>query len=456
MRPIPMILITLALLPMAAAQAIETYPDPNTDLIPVTEFEGPALEFEFPGLLIGVAEYEEGPTGASVFHFPDGVMAAVDVRGGSPGTILTESLRLGYEDAWIKAIALAGGSAYGLAAATGAALEIKTHSADPGFWTEVPGVPGAIVFDLGDKRYNAVTPDEQLGRAAIRSARPGYFPLGARGAGRFVMHSWYFGEPRFSGQGAAYGQYGDTRIVVFTVVNAMGAVIDRTGRAVRCGRPATEPCPMASDMLAKTAQSLQTAADHGDGLTGNTTLTLVVTNRKLDFVELQRMATQVHTSMGRAIQPFHTLYDGDTLFAATTGTVEDDALSIDQLGVLASELAWDAVLASVPLLPEKPAALAEPKDPAQWRQLTGVYEFAPGMQARVFVDQEKLLIEAPSRASRYLAANTRVQLIEAENGDFLLATDRSDLLRFTLNEQGAVSGLAINPDSWPVRARRID
>ena len=56
----------------------------------------PTLQVDFPALRIGVTEYEEGPTGATVFYFPDGVMAAVDVRGGAPGTILTDSLRRSY------------------------------------------------------------------------------------------------------------------------------------------------------------------------------------------------------------------------------------------------------------------------------------------------------------------------------------------------------------------------
>ncbi|NJM76873.1 MAG: hypothetical protein HC852_15160 [Acaryochloridaceae cyanobacterium RU_4_10] len=81
---------------------------------------------------------------------------------------------------------------------------------------------------------------------------------------------------------------------------------------------------------------------------GTTTLTVVVTNRKFDSHALQQFGRQVHTSMARAIQPFHTIDDGDVLFAVTTGEV-DEGLGSTYLGMLASELAWDAVLNSVPM-----------------------------------------------------------------------------------------------------------
>ncbi len=74
----------------------------------------------------------------------------------------------------------------------------------------------------------------------------------------------------------------------------------------------------------------------------------MVTNQRLAFADLERLAIQVHTSMGRAIQPFATSQDGDLLYAATTDDVDNPDVSAFDLGVLASEVAWDAVLASVP------------------------------------------------------------------------------------------------------------
>ncbi len=80
---------------------------------------------------------------------------------------------------------------------------------------------------------------------------------------------------------------------------------------------------------------------------GNTTLSLLVTNQKLDARSLSQLANQVHSSLARVIEPFHTMHDGDVLFAVTTGEVESDLLREDELGLIASDLAWDAVLSSV-------------------------------------------------------------------------------------------------------------
>ncbi len=287
------------------------------------------LTFEFPGLRIGVAEYEEGPTGCTVFHFTGGAMLERDVRGGSPGTF-------GELD-WVDAICLAGGSLYGLEACTGVAAELfEQRNYDTG-WTAIADVTGAIIFDFGP-RENAVYPDKELGRAALRAAQEGSFPLGQRGAGRSATVGKTFGfelaEP--GGQGGAFRQIGPTRVAVFTVVNAVGAIVDRDGKVVRghFDRPTGE-----RRMLVDGIEARLTG--------GNTTLTVVATNQKLDRWLLRQLARQVHTSMARAIHPFHALTDGDVLFAATTNEVENDALDSVTLGVVASELAWDAVLAAV-------------------------------------------------------------------------------------------------------------
>lgn len=294
--------------------------------------DGPALDFHFPGLRVGVAEYDEGPTGCTVFSFPPaGAACSVDIRGGSPGV-------LGNFE-WVHAICLAGGSLYGLEAATGVAAEIFAERNYGTDWTEIPLVSAAIIFDWGP-RDNAVYPDKALGRAAYRAAREGSFPLGARGAGcsASVGKTFGFDGAEASGQGAAFRQVGQTRVVVFTVVNAVGAIVDRDGRVVRGhlerGTGARTP------LLEGVEQGLTAAAP------GNTTLTVVATNHTLERRPLQQLARQVHSSMSRAIQPFHALTDGDVLYAVTTAEVQDEHDPM-MLSIVASELAWDAVLASV-------------------------------------------------------------------------------------------------------------
>lgn len=288
------------------------------------------LRFDFPGLRVGIAEYEEGPTGCTVFHLPPGGAAcSVDIRGGSPGTIGN------YE--WAHAVCFAGGSLYGLEAACGVAAELMAMRGYTVGWTDVELVLGAIVYDFG-RRDNAVYPDHALGRKALREAQEGVFPLGRRGAGRSVTVGKTFGleQGEFSGQGGAFRQIGPTKLAVFTVVNAFGAIVDRDGNVVR-GHFDPERGTRTALVEGLETQLPQAAP-------GNTTLTLVITNQRLTRRELRQLGVQVHGSLGRAIQPFHALVDGDVLYTVSTAEVVNEELTSVSLGVLASELAWDAVL----------------------------------------------------------------------------------------------------------------
>ncbi len=212
-------------------------------------------------------------------------------------------------------------------------------------WLEIPLVSGAIVFDWGP-RDNAVYPDKELGRAALRAAKAGRFPLGQRGAGRSatVGKTFAYDEGEPGGQGAALRRIGETRIAVFTVVNAFGAVVDRDGSVVRGHLDATTGERRA--LVAGVEERLATGAPVRPP-PGNTTLTLVVTNQRLDSRELRTLGRQVHASMARAIHPFHALVDGDVLYTVSTNEVEATQLDSISLGIVASELAWDAVLSAV-------------------------------------------------------------------------------------------------------------
>ncbi len=321
----------------------------NSSPVPQTSFTGPVLEFGFPDLHIGVAEYEEGPTGATVFYFPAGAMAAVDVRGGAAATVNTERLRLGHERPTVRAVVFAGGSSYGLEAAAGVMAELLERDRQATHWERVPTVTGAVVYDFR-QRPNIVYPDKQLGRAALAAARSGAFPLGGRGAGRSVHVGKLFG-PRYmesAGQGGAFRQIGRVKVAVFTVVNAVGAIVDREGHVVR-GNRAPESglrTSFAADLLDGTGLRKRQLEPTPTAPLENTTLTLLVVNCRLRHLELGRLAIQTHTSMARAIQPFHTEHDGDVLFAVSTGEVEDAEISVQDLAVYAGELAWDAVLSS--------------------------------------------------------------------------------------------------------------
>jgi 6-aminohexanoate-oligomer endohydrolase len=311
----------------------------SNDLLPLhprTVIGGRALTFEFPALHVGVAEYDEGPTGCTVFHFLNGpVPCVLDVRGGAPGV-------LGDYGA-VDAIALVGGSCYGLEAVTGVSAALLARRGYAVAWGNVALVSGAVIYDFG-ARDNAIYPDKALGRAALEAARPGHFPLGRHGAGcSATVGKWSrAGRRETAGQGGAFRQAGPTKVAVFSVVNALGAIVDRQGRVVR-----GELDP-ATGARASAGARLEQLIAQGEALPapppGNTTLTVLVTNQKLSRYELTQLGRQVHASMARAIQPFHTHADGDVLFAVSTEEVENPTLPLTALGVLASELAWDAVL----------------------------------------------------------------------------------------------------------------
>lgn len=323
-------------LPDTRATRIIATVTPSNDqlaLTPCIPEGGPALSFDFPGLTVGVAEYEEGPTGCTTIAFDRTATCAVDVRGGSVGVV-------GEHYGMADAICLAGGSAYGLEAASGVAAELLARRGYSAAWQQIGLVAGAIIFDFG-ARDNSVYPDKALGRAALRAARAGWFPLGPRGAGRSASVGKLFRQPAMrepAGQGAAFRQVGPVHLAVFTVVNAVGAIVDRSGRVVRGYLdPTTGERGALPDLLERRL------AD-GPPPPGNTTLTVVATDLRLGARELRQLGRQVHTSMARAIQPFHALEDGDVLFACSTNAVDEASLPPSILGAIASELAWDAVL----------------------------------------------------------------------------------------------------------------
>jgi L-aminopeptidase/D-esterase-like protein len=361
-------------------------------LVANTAIDGPVLTFDWPAIEVGIGSYEEGPTGVTVIRFPRRASLAVDVRGGGPGTVNTDLLRLGYSRPFGDAIVFSGGSAYGEETITAVATGLKDDGVRSGDLVDVAIVPGAIIYDFGERRFNEIYPDKRLAQAALRAVRPGVFPLGAQGAGRMAMQGGFFGCNAHSGQGGAFRQVGAVKIAAFTVVNAYGAVTDRAGRLVACNRPKSwGDLTMTSELLRNLPQSLKADWDAAAGSpdaggTKNTTISLIVTNQKLDYASLQRLAVQVHTSMARAIQPFSTSEDGDTLYAASTQEVDSNELNPVTLTTIAGEAMWDAVLASVPdkavsaRPTEKPASVSADK----LASYAGTYQFGSAAAAGGF------------------------------------------------------------------------
>jgi L-aminopeptidase/D-esterase-like protein len=309
-------------------------------LVPVTGGRGRRrLKFEFPDIRVGIAEYEEGPTGCTVLHFPTRAHCEVDVRGGAPGLFGG----YGYADA----ICFAGGSLYGLESAAGVAAEILDARQDVS-WGNIACVSGAIIYDFTARR-TLCYPDKTLGRAAFRAAVEGSFPLGRQGAGRSATVGKIAGSRRFKGepggQGAAVDALGSLTVAVFTVVNSLGAVIDEDGSVLRGYRDRESGERLHLHEIIERFPAEVPPLD-GPETGGNTTLSAVVVNQRLPPHELRQLARQVHAAMARVIQPFHTIRDGDIMFALSAGE-EPPNLNVVAIGEFASSLAAKAVRAAV-------------------------------------------------------------------------------------------------------------
>jgi 6-aminohexanoate-oligomer endohydrolase len=426
----------------------------QSQLIPDTSIHGPTLEFDWPALQIGVGSYEEGPTGVTIFRFPDRVSAAVDVRGAAPGTINTDLLRLGYGARFVDAVVFSGGSAYGEEAITAVMTGLKDDGVRSADLRNVAVTTGAVIYDFLGHRLNEIYPDKRLAQAALHDLRPGVFPLGAQGAGRMAMQGGFFGCAAHSGEGGAFRQIGETKIAAFVVINASGAITDRSGHMVSCHRnPAWGELVTTSDLL-RLAGDL--AGTPESGPTRNTTISLVVTNRKMDPPDLQRLAVQVHTSMARGIQPFSTYDDGDTLFAVSTQEVGDTKMrpTLGAIDFIAAETMWDAILASVP---EGGLAAREPEialAPEKLAGFVGRYRMAPNEVLVVDVANGALTARLDGPAFFDLRGTPAVLHAISER-EFRLESRYATHIAFETGADGKVTGVSVNPGRWAQKGERL-
>ena len=428
------------------------------DLEPIVNAGETVLEFDWPAISVGTAEYAEGPTGATVIRFDNRAAVAVDVRGGSPSDVNAAYMELGYEERELDAVVFSGGSWYGLEAVTAVATALKDDGIRDGdaFAVE-PNIAmsvGSIIFDFGSRRLNEVYPDKKLAQAAFRAAKPGVFPLGAEGAGRFARSGGILECNAYGGQGAAFQQIGDVKIAAFVVANPYGVIVDRDGDIAACyeGEGWPEDVSVA-DMLQSLPESRAAdwrGPDEAGASRQNTTVSLIVINQKLSPAELERFAVQVHTSMARGIQPFATIWDGDVLYAVSTQE-EEPAYWLPDLGSLASEVMWDAVLASVPEQPVAPEPVERgTRSPVQLKSLEGVYEYSEFVSVEVTARRDKLFAKAVGERKAYnIGKDEKTELLPTANGDFVVPGRYPHTVRFSENGE-----MIMNPGHWAQYGKR--
>jgi L-aminopeptidase/D-esterase-like protein len=455
--------IRLAVLMVAALLATRAVGAPQDGLVPVTDVRGPVLQFDWPDIQIGIGSYEDGPTGLTIIRFMHRAGVVVDSRGGAPGTVNTDLLRLGYDAPRMDAIVFSGGSYYGEEAITATMTGLKDAGLRNGTPDYLANAAGAIIYDFGGRRLNDIYPDKKLAQATLHALRPGVFPLGAQGAGRMAMQGGFFGCLAHSGQGAAFRELNGVKIAAFVVVNAFGSVVDRQGNIVSChparswGSQSLGGVPKIAELMTRVPLSRRPdwVPERDAPTHRNTTVSLIVTNAKLGYAELQRLAIQVHTSMARGIQPFSTFDDGDTLFAASTGDVPATGIAQLDLDTLAGETMWDAILASVPQDPafDPPRALAVP--PEQLRAYVGTYQFGPHVRLQV-IEQDGALrgmaLEDPVFEFR---PGALVRMHAESATEFYVDRRYHTRLSFVAGPDGKATGVTLNPGRWAQEGKRL-
>jgi len=303
-----------------------------------------ALMTRFPdGYRIGHWTDPVGRTGCTVLLPPAGTIAAVDVRGGAPGTRETGVFTPGNLVSEIHGLVFAGGSAFGLAASNGVASWLRRRGV--GFSigpARVPIVAAAILFDLAVGNPEAY-PDDAAGEAACDAARGGEIETGAVGAGTGATVGKLLGVARASRGGvgaAAVTLVGGERVAALAVVNAFGDVVDPDSGRRLAG-------PRGDDSF-DSARALRQEQLQESPLAGaNTTLVCVASDVGFDQGSLKRVAIEAHDGLARAVRPAPTGVGGDGVFALAPGGAPPPLLMRLRVGAAAAEAVARAIVDAV-------------------------------------------------------------------------------------------------------------
>ncbi len=319
------------------------------------------------GIRVGNASDAALASGSTVIVFDAPVVAAVDVRGGGPGTRETALLDPAQTVEGIDAIVLSGGSAFGLDAASGVQAYMREQGR--GFRigdAVVPIIPGAIMFDLlngGDKNWGLYPPYRDLGYAAAKNASAD-FTLGNTGAGLGATTATLKG-----GLGSASAQTRDGITVgAIVVVNAVGTATVGDGPHFWAA-----PFEQNGEFGGRGWPSAFTPSDLAIRAKGgpreNTTIALIATDAQLSKAQCNRLAVMAQDGFARAIYPVHTPLDGDVVFSAATGArpLADPYYGLAELGMIAGNVMARAIARGVYEATALPFAGAQPS----WRDRFG-------------------------------------------------------------------------------------
>ncbi len=296
---------------------------------------------DIPGIRVGHASDYQALTGCTAI-LCDGAVGGVDVRGSATGSQELDVLSPGHLTSQIHAIVLAGGSAFGLEAASGVRRFLER--AGIGFPTgaaRVPLVPSAILYDLGIGRAD-VRPTREMGEAAAKAATDKAVEEGCVGAGTGATVGKVLGMTHAmkSGIGSATVRLTERVLVAsLAAVNAVGDVRDPATWKILAGARVSPQGREFADANAVVKKGRKIGFRRE-----NTTLAVVATNAALGKVEVTKLAELAHLGMARAISPVNTMSDGDIVFALSLGKERAD---VDALGVAAAESLAQAIVRAV-------------------------------------------------------------------------------------------------------------
>jgi len=297
---------------------------------------------DIPGIKVGHAQNIDAGTGCTVIICEEGAVTGVDIRGGGPGTREIAALDPVNLVTKAHAVYLGGGSAFGLDGAAGVMqyLEEKGIGFNVGVGV-VPIVPGAVLFDFFVGRHD-IRPDKEMGYKACQNAKDNNKAEGNTGAGTGAAVGKIKGPDYFmkGGLGTASRQVGELIVGAMVAVNCFGDVVcPFTGRII-AGTLDEEKKNLADTMSILSSSE----ARESSAFSGNTTLGCIAVNADLTKAEASKVAMMAHDGFARAINPIHTMYDGDTIFCMAIGDVKADPTTI---GALAAEVMAEAIVNAV-------------------------------------------------------------------------------------------------------------
>ena len=294
-----------------------------------------------PGFRVGHVTDAAAATGCTVVLCPPNTVGGVDQRGGAPGTRETDSLRPTRGNQEVHGVMLAGGSAYGLGAADGAMRFLEEQGIGLRVHADllVPVVPSAIIFDLTIGAPD-IRPDAAMGYQACLAATDAPVSEGSVGAGTGARVGGLRGNEYASKGGigsACEFLDSDLKVAAVMVVNAVGDVLDEKG-AILAGIRRRDGGGFEGPGVA--FRRLARMAELGFGSRGNTVIGVVVTNAQLTKAEVNKVAQMAHNGLARAVLPAHTMFDGDTIFALSSGEVP---ANVSVIGMVAAEVVARAI-----------------------------------------------------------------------------------------------------------------